>query len=93
MHPLDLALAADGVGQTVQAVADNPVDPLDASGGEDFSKLIRNGSHESCSEIRRVPPTDLGNLQREDLAACVAEILMKGNLMIWNAAIYCTLVA
>src|SRR5262249_16184676 len=52
MHPLDLALAADGVGQTIQAVADNPINALDASGGEDVSELIRNGCHESCSEVR-----------------------------------------
>jgi len=38
-------------------------------------------------------PTDLGTLQREDLAACAAEILVRRNLMIWNAAIYCALVA
>jgi hypothetical protein len=54
MHPLNLALAADGVGQTVQAVADDSIDPLDAGGGEDGSELIRNGSHESRSEVRRV---------------------------------------
>ena len=31
MEPLDLALAADRVGQAVQAVADDAVDPLHAS--------------------------------------------------------------
>jgi len=30
MHPLDLALAANGIGDAVEAVADNAVDPLDA---------------------------------------------------------------
>ena len=96
MYPLDLALAADSVGQTVQAVADNPIDPLDASGGEDFSELIRNGCHESCSEVRAFHRRILATCSRsakKGLAACAAEILMRRNLMIWNAAIYCTLVA
>jgi hypothetical protein len=35
---------------------------------------------------------DPGDLQREDLAAYAAEILMRRNLMILNAAIHCTLV-
>ena len=96
MDPLDLAVAADGIGQAVQAVADDAVDPLDASGGEDVSELIRNGSHASRSEVRRVPTTDLGNPQQireESRAAYAAEILVRSNLMNWNAAIYCTLVA
>ena len=42
MHPLDLALAADRVGQPVQAVADDAVDPLDTGGSEDFRELISN---------------------------------------------------
>jgi hypothetical protein len=36
---------------------------------------------------------DLGKLQRQDARACVAEMLVRRNLMIWNTAIYCTLVA
>src|SRR4051794_15466910 len=68
MYPLDLALPANSVGQTVQAVAHNSVDAHDAGGGKDCSELIRNGCHESCSEVRRVRPTDLGIPQqnRED---------------------------
>ena len=91
MDPLDLALAADSVGQTVQAVTDNPIDPLDASGGEGFSELIRNGCHESCSEVRALHRRILATCSKsaKNLAACAAEILMMRNLMIWNAAIYC----
>jgi len=43
MHPLDLALPAKRVGQPVQTVADNPVDPLDASSRERIRELISNG--------------------------------------------------
>ena len=43
MDPLDLALPADGVGQAVQAVADNAVDPLDARRGEGLGELVCNG--------------------------------------------------
>jgi len=31
-------------------------------------------------------------IREEDRAACAAEILVRRNLTIWNAAIYCTLV-
>jgi len=40
MNPLDLALPAQRVGQPVQTVADNTVDPLDTGCREGFSKLI-----------------------------------------------------
>jgi hypothetical protein len=46
MHPLDLALAADRIGQPVQAVADDAIDSLNAGGGESFSKLISDGLHD-----------------------------------------------
>src|SRR5712672_4074912 len=39
MHPFDLALAADRIGQAVQAVADDAIDTLDAGGSESFCKL------------------------------------------------------
>jgi hypothetical protein len=40
MLPFYLSLAADRIGKTVQAVADDAVDPLDASCSESFRKLI-----------------------------------------------------
>jgi hypothetical protein len=40
MHPFYLSLAADRIGQAVQAVADDAIYPLDASCGESFRKLI-----------------------------------------------------
>src|SRR5262249_43520271 len=43
VDPLDLALTANGVGQTVQAVADDPVDALDSRDREGFDKLICYG--------------------------------------------------
>jgi hypothetical protein len=45
MDPLDLPLSADGVGQPVQAVADNAVDPLDTRSGESLRELVCNGPH------------------------------------------------
>jgi hypothetical protein len=42
MDPLDLALLSDCIGETVQAVADNAVDALDASRGKGFRGLIGN---------------------------------------------------
>jgi hypothetical protein len=42
MHPFDLALAADRIGQAIQAFADDAVDPLDPGGGEGLRKLVSN---------------------------------------------------
>ena len=44
MHPLDLAVAANGVGNAVEAVADDAVDPLDTRRREGFGELISYGS-------------------------------------------------
>jgi hypothetical protein len=40
MHPFDLALAAERVGQPIEAVTDDTIDPLDTCCGEDFRELI-----------------------------------------------------
>src|SRR5216684_6230150 len=45
MHPLDLALAAKCIGQPVQAIADDAVNPLDAGGFKGFGELICDGLH------------------------------------------------
>src|SRR6266581_8836317 len=42
MNPLDLALPAQRIGQPIEAVADNDVDPLDTGCSERFRKLISN---------------------------------------------------
>src|SRR6516162_3424956 len=43
MHPFDLVLAANGIGDAVEAVADNAVDALDARCSQDLRELISNG--------------------------------------------------
>ena len=43
VNPLDLPLPSDGVGQTIEAVADDAIDPLDANGCESFGELVRDG--------------------------------------------------
>src|SRR4029077_20572043 len=42
MHPFDLALAADRIGQPIQAVADDAIYPLHTGCSEDFCELIRD---------------------------------------------------
>jgi hypothetical protein len=44
MHPFDLGLAADRIGQPVQAIADDVIDPLHAGCSEDFCKLVSDCS-------------------------------------------------
>ena len=52
VHPLDLALAAQRVGQTVQTVADDAVDALDTGCREGFGELIGHGlCHRSLSSV------------------------------------------
>src|SRR5215471_1421697 len=43
MHPLDLSLAANGIGDAIEAVADDAVDPLYAGECQGFHELISNG--------------------------------------------------
>ena len=43
VDPLDLALAPQRVGQPIQAVADDAVDPLHARCGENLRELVRDG--------------------------------------------------
>ena len=40
VNPLDLPLPSDGVSQTIEAVADDAIDPLDANGCECFGELV-----------------------------------------------------
>jgi hypothetical protein len=40
MDPLDLAVTADSIGQTVEAVADDAVDAFHARGDECFDELV-----------------------------------------------------
>jgi hypothetical protein len=49
MDPFDLALASDRVGQPVEAVANDAVDPLDTGRCEDFRELIGDGFCHSCA--------------------------------------------
>jgi hypothetical protein len=45
VQPFDLALPANRIGQAVEAVTDNAVDPFDAGDSESFGKLVRSSSH------------------------------------------------
>ena len=45
VEPLDLALTANGIGEAIQAVPDDAVNPFDSGDREGFCKLICNGSH------------------------------------------------
>jgi hypothetical protein len=45
MDPFDPALAAQRVGQAIQAVADDAIHPLDTRSGERLGELVCNGPH------------------------------------------------
>ena len=53
MHPLNLGLPANGIGQAVEAVTDDSVNSLDAGGGKNFRKLVRNCFHASHHILRK----------------------------------------
>src|SRR5580704_5517630 len=63
MHPFDLALPADRVGQTVEAVADDAINPFDAGGRQRLRELIRYGRHtrSSIGLLRPKPATKSKN--------------------------------
>src|ERR1700688_3340567 len=46
MNPLDLSLAADRIGQPIQAIAHDAIYPFHASCSEGFCKLICYGRHD-----------------------------------------------
>src|SRR5882757_841110 len=46
VNPLDLALSPQRIGEPVQAVADDAVDPLHAHRGKRFGELIGDGLHD-----------------------------------------------
>jgi hypothetical protein len=52
VDPLDLALAAERVGEPVQAVADNAIDPLHAGCGENLGELFRDRFGQIISPLR-----------------------------------------
>jgi hypothetical protein len=54
MHRIDLALAANGVGDAVEAVADNAVNVFDPGNGKDLGKLWRCPTAASISRRARV---------------------------------------
>ena len=58
MHPGDLALPTNGIGNAVEAVADNAEDPFDAGRGEDLRELI---SDRFChAEPSPLGPSEVG---------------------------------
>ena len=46
MDPFDVAAAAEGIRDAVEAVADDPIDALDAGGRQGCGKLIGNSCHD-----------------------------------------------
>src|SRR5215469_8134940 len=65
MHPLYLALAADGIGKAVQAVAYNAIDAFHPGHGKNSSKLVCNGFHDLAPGLksrRGLPQTYLSRV-------------------------------
>ena len=62
VDPLDLALSPQRVGEAVEAIADNAIDPLDASRSQGLHELI---SYRSChidSRLLSAPAAALESL-------------------------------
>jgi len=52
MNPLDLTLAAKRIGQAIQAIANNAINPLDTRCGENLGELVRDGFCQLASPLR-----------------------------------------
>ena len=92
MRPLDLVPAAYRVGQTVEAVPDNRVDPFDAGDGEDLGELIRNGFRHvapafvpRCCRVRPVPSSGGTFRRRPPLGSAADEGRLNDAPVNWNA--------
>jgi hypothetical protein len=72
MHPLDLSLAADGIRESVQTVADDSVDAFHAGHRECLGELIGNRFHDrvpilgfaSAGAFTRTPSHDRTTCQQ-----------------------------
>src|SRR5258708_18430279 len=53
MHPLDLRLTTNGIGQAVETVANNAINSFDACCRESLSKLVCNTAHVIVHRIAR----------------------------------------
>jgi hypothetical protein len=85
MHPLDLALAPQSIGQPVEAVSDDAVDPFDARRGKRFGELIGNGLHDlSLLKAMRSCAT-LANLMILN-ATIYCTVVTPDTLMVFSAA-------
>jgi hypothetical protein len=54
MNPRDLGLPAKRVGQAVQAVADDTIDPLDARLSQNLRELIRYSFRHVCFSVEQM---------------------------------------
>jgi hypothetical protein len=54
VQPRDLGLPPERVSQTVQAVTDNTVNPLDAAGGQNLSELVGYSFRHVCFSVDRL---------------------------------------
>src|ERR1700676_2360606 len=79
MHPLDLALAAKCIGQPVQAITDDAVNPLDAGGFKGFGELI-------CDGLHNLAPSRATQWRR--LVAFVMSSRLTGGATYWYTCIW-----
>src|SRR5438105_15214844 len=59
VDPRDLSLPADGVGEAIEAVAHDAVDPLHPGGRKSFRELFGNGFHACIPDIFCLVPPEL----------------------------------
>jgi hypothetical protein len=89
VDPVDLALSPERVGEAVEAIADNAIDPLDASRSQGLHELI---SYRSChgSRLLSTPAAALESLGAGELTFVVGSLLSmtwtrpSGIALIWS---------
>jgi hypothetical protein len=81
VDPLDFALTAKGINQTVQAVADDSIDPSDSRDHDGFGELICNGLQVLLLLAGHVPrDTHLGDFASRNLLHAGSAAYLNGFL-------------
>jgi hypothetical protein len=80
MNPLDLALAAERVGESIETVADDAIDPFDPGRDENLGKLIRHRLRHHPSPFSRAERKDWAEVAASDRCSHLFQVQHGGGV-------------
>jgi hypothetical protein len=60
VNPLHLFVVADGVGESIERIPGQPIDPLHAAQNQRLKKNFRNSRHNSLQTLRKITFAEAG---------------------------------